>query len=100
MKRSLLIKTESGSFRAVPQEHLSDASGVAANLGSFGVSSWVAIDAEDLLIQSIDEQKMSREKILASRFLQFLSDRRLTMELLKQLSIDEQNRLKKEFLGE
>jgi len=99
MKRNTFIKTESGSFKAIHHEPLSDASSIAANLGSTAGSSWV-IDAEDALIQSLDEQNMSPEKITASRFLTFLGNQRLTVATLEALPVEEQVRLKKEFLGE
>lgn len=54
---------------------------------------------EDGIITEIDESRMSSEKVLATRFLAFLSTRRLTIESLKQLSSQEQNRLKREFIG-
>lgn len=53
---------------------------------------------EDGIITEIDESRMSPKKILATRFLAFLKNRRLTMELLKKLSLEEQVRLKKEFI--
>lgn len=102
MKHNILIKTESGSHKAIPRTSISDASGIAANLSRGGEeeTSWVAIDAEDVLIQSIDEQRypQSSEKKQASRFLAFLGNRRLTLEKLKELSVSEQLRLKREFL--
>ena len=53
---------------------------------------------EDELVQSIDEEKMTREKILATRFLNFLGNRRLTIKKLSELPIEEQNRIKTEFI--
>ncbi len=52
----------------------------------------------DEVIRLIDESKMSPQKLLASRFIEFLGNRRLNMEKFKQLSWNEQNRMKKEFL--
>lgn len=54
---------------------------------------------EDQIITEIDESRMSPNKILATRFLSFLSDRNLTIDLLKQLPVEEQARIRKEFLG-
>ena len=55
-------------------------------------------DPEDELVQSIDEQKMSPEKLLTTRFLAFLGNRRLSLATLKLLPKEEQQRLKREFL--
>lgn len=99
MKRNILIKTESGSFKAIPYEALTDASSVSANLGNTDGSSWIT-DPEETIIKGIDERKMSPQQIQASHFLEFLGNQRLTLEELKQLPIEEQTRLKKEFLGE
>lgn len=52
----------------------------------------------DEIIQAVDESRMSLEKVIAQRFIQFLGNRRLTVTVLKTLSIEEQDRLKKEFL--
>jgi hypothetical protein len=57
-----------------------------------------AVDPEEEFIQDIDEEKMTPEKILATRFLNFLGGRQLTMEKLRALPTKEQQRLKKEFL--
>ena len=53
---------------------------------------------EDDIITEIDESRMSKEKILATRFLSFLGNRRLTMKSLKKLPLEEQTRLRKEFI--
>ena len=58
------------------------------------------IDPEEELITELDEQRMSPEKIAATRFLKFLGDQRLDMQKLKSLSPEQQARLRKEFLGE
>jgi hypothetical protein len=55
-------------------------------------------NVEDELIQDIDEQGMSPEKILASRFLTFLGNRQISLTDLFLLPEEEQQRLKKEFL--
>jgi hypothetical protein len=52
---------------------------------------------EDVLINGIDEQKMTAEKIYARRFLDFLGNRRLTLQKLSELPKIEQNRLRTEF---
>jgi hypothetical protein len=57
-------------------------------------------DAEDEMITAIDEHRMSPAKLSATRFLTFLGNRRLTIAKLKELPIEEQKRLKKEFLGD
>lgn len=54
-------------------------------------------DAEEELIQNIDEHRMSATKVMVSRFISFLGNRRLTMDSLKLLPAHEQQRLKKEF---
>lgn len=54
-------------------------------------------DSEEELIQNLDEQKMSPQKLLASRFLTFLGNHRLNLEKLKQLSQEEQDKLREEF---
>jgi hypothetical protein len=103
MKRNILIKTESGSFKAVPMNHISDASSIVANLGPSGeekYAGWVAVDAEESLIQSIDEQRHpeSQEKKRAKKFLIFLGNHRLSLLTLRALPAEEQKRLKDEFL--
>lgn len=55
-------------------------------------------DTEDRLIQEIDERNMSPRKLLATRFLTFLGNRRLTLEKLKLLPKEERQRIRKEFL--
>lgn len=98
MKRNILIKTESGGYKAIPMEHISDASSGDANLATGG--SWLAVDAEDKLIAHIDEQKMSSQKLLATRFLTFLAEKNLNTEKLKLLPKDRQREIKTEFLKE
>ena len=56
-------------------------------------------DTEDELIKNIDEDYVQPEKLLANRFLTFLGNRRLTISSLAMLSTEEQQRIKKEFLG-
>lgn len=56
-------------------------------------------DPEEEIINSIDEQKMSSKKILATRFLTFLGNRRLTLEKLKVLPKENQDKLRKEFFS-
>jgi len=58
------------------------------------------VDPEEELITEIDEQRMSPEKIAATRFLKFLEDKKLTLERLKTLPSQERDRLKREFLGD
>ena len=58
------------------------------------------IDPEEELVTELDEQRMSPEKIAATRFLKFLADNRLDMEKLRALPLEDQARLKREFLGE
>ena len=53
---------------------------------------------EEELITEIDESRMSPEKIVATRFLKFLGNRRLTLASLKALPIKEQKKVKKEFI--
>lgn len=52
----------------------------------------------DEIIRAIDEQNMSSDKILVSRFLEFLGNRRLTVATLQDLSTEEQAQIKKEFI--
>ena len=96
MKRNILVKTESGGYKAIPMEHISDASSGDANLATGG--SWLAVDAEDKLITHLDEQKMSPQKLLATRFLTFLKEKNLDMVKLQALSKDRQLKIKTEFL--
>ena len=67
----------------------------------------VAIDTQDskavssapkVNVQGIDEKYMPVQKLLATRFLAFLSNQRLTLDILKSLPLEEQQRLRKEFL--
>jgi hypothetical protein len=64
------------------------------------------LDPEEELVRDIDEQRMSPSKLLATRFLIFISSRLapnggfLNIEKLNKLPIEEQQRIKKEFLGE
>jgi hypothetical protein len=58
------------------------------------------IDSEESLVTDIDEQRMSSEKLIATRFLSFLANKRLDMTKLKLLTVEEQQSLKKEFLGD
>jgi hypothetical protein len=52
---------------------------------------------EDEIIDTIDESKMSPNKTAAKWFLEFLANRRLTLEKVKQLSDKEQEELRVEF---
>jgi hypothetical protein len=54
---------------------------------------------ESVIINAIDESRLSPQKARARRFLIFLGNRRLTAEKLKELSLAEQERLRKEFEG-
>lgn len=54
-------------------------------------------DPADAIIDMIDVQK-SPQKVLARNFLQFLGNRRLTLEKLKTLSKQEQQNIREEFL--
>lgn len=65
--------------------------------GAGGRQAVATFDAEEGYIHRIDEASMSEEKLQATRFLQFLSSRRLTLDKVKNLSLEEQKRLKKEF---
>ena len=55
-------------------------------------------NVEDEIIQEIDEQKIPPAKLLATRFLTFLGNRRFSLIDFILLSTEEQERLKKEFL--
>ena len=55
-------------------------------------------DPELEIIRSIDEERMSTPQIYARMFISFLGNRRLNVESLKSLPVEEQNRLKREFL--
>jgi hypothetical protein len=81
MKYNVFVETESGAFRAIGLQE------------EFHTDQLL----EDELINSIDEQEMSPEQILARRFLKFLGNRRLTMKKLLELPVDEQLRIKEEF---
>jgi len=52
----------------------------------------------DEIIRAVDESRMRSDKILAQRFIEFLGNRRLTVWGLKNLFIEEQAKLRKEFL--
>lgn len=56
------------------------------------------VEYEDEIINMIDEDRTPSDKKLAIRFLKFLTDRNLTVELLGKLSVDEQIQLKQEFI--
>jgi hypothetical protein len=77
-------------------EHISDASTGDANLATGG--SWLAVDAEDKFITRLDEQKMSSQKLLVTRFLTFLKEKNLDMAKLQALPKDRQAEIKTEFL--
>ncbi|VVB52923.1 Uncharacterised protein [uncultured archaeon] len=55
------------------------------------------IDPEADLIAAIDEETMSLDEILVTRFTEFLGNNRLTLDTFEQQSEDEQERLRKEF---
>lgn len=68
--------------------------------GGSGLAVGIFEDQEDLLINEIDKADWSSEKILANEFLAFLGNRRLTLTKLKELPIEEQERLRIEFMGD
>jgi hypothetical protein len=77
MKHSIFVKMEGGGSRAIALQ-----------------------STEDEMIQEIEEKGMQLEKLVATRFLAFLGNRRISLEELRALPIEEQNRLKKEFRGD
>jgi len=83
MKSSVFIETETGAFKSI---------GIQEEFYENQV-------LEDEIIDSIDEQKMTPEQILARRFLKFLGNRRLNMKKLQELPVEEQVRIKREFIG-
>lgn len=89
MKLNTFVPTRGGGKFADNQLNHSSITGEAVS-GPFS--------PEEDLITEIDESRMSTEKIIAVRFLKFLGNRRLTIESLKQLSIEEQKKIKKEFI--
>lgn len=52
----------------------------------------------DEIIKTLDERKMTPDKILATRFLEFLGNRRMTIEDLKNLSTEGQAEIRREFI--
>lgn len=89
MKINIFIPTVSGGKFASSTAYHSSLSG-SETTGPYSPG--------DEVIRAIDESKMSPEKIIAQRFLEFLGNRRLTVQQIKEFSIEEQNRLKKEFI--
>lgn len=87
MKVNILVPTRKGGKFAGDYLHSSVTGEAQSGPGS----------PEDELITSIDESKMSTEKIVASRFLTFLANRNLTIGDLSKLTPTEQSRIKKEF---
>lgn len=55
---------------------------------------------EDEIIDSIDNSRMSPQKLIVKQFLLFLENHKLNMTTLKMLTVEEQLSLKKEFLEE
>ena len=64
-----------------------------------GVATGESTSPEDEIINAIDERKMSDEKYTAIKFLEFLGNRRLTLEDVNNLTAEEQSKLKKEFIN-
>lgn len=87
MKINILVPTRSGGKFAGDSPH--------SSVAGESVSGPAA--PEDELITIIDEDKMSVEKIVATRFLRFLGNQRLTIDKLNNLPKEEQQRIKKEF---
>lgn len=86
MKHNILIKKENGGYKAITLKRV-------FNDEQAGFET-----TENDLIQNIDERLMSPTKLLVTRFLTFLGNRRLTLEKLKALPKAEQRRLRKEFV--
>jgi hypothetical protein len=82
VKTNVFVETESHSYKSI---------GLQEDFYSDQI-------LEDDLIDSIDSEKMSPERILTRRFLKFLGNRRLSIAKLRGLSVAEQARIKKEFL--
>jgi len=80
MKVNIFVEKDNGGFKAIDLVGTTNDGGI-----------------EDILIQNIDESKMSAKKLLATRFLNFLANRALNMEKLLALPIKEQSRLRREF---
>lgn len=83
MKTNIFVRKENGGWKSV---------GLSEGEGDGGL--------EDILIQQMDETKMTREQIIVSRFHIFLGNQRLNIEKLLALPKEEQDRLRREFLGE
>jgi hypothetical protein len=77
MKHNVFVEVEDGGRRAVGLQN-----------------------TEEEMIRDIDERSLPLEKLIATRFIAFLGDRRLNLEKLKALPLSEQARLKKEFRGD
>ena len=90
MKINILAPTRSGGKFAGDTPH--------SSISGESVSGPAA--PEDKIITDIDEEKMTHEKFVATRFLTFLGNQRLTLEQLNNLPEKEQQRIKKEFIGD
>lgn len=55
-------------------------------------------DTESELVEDIDKPKYTTEQWRAKKFLEFLGNRRLSIDKLKQLDTQEQKRIRQEFL--
>lgn len=55
-------------------------------------------DPEEQAVDSIDKRKFTAEQWRAKKFVEFLGNRHLDVAKLKQLSAEEQSRLRKEFM--
>lgn len=54
-------------------------------------------DVEDTMIRELDEDNMSHDKLIANKFLLFLGDNRLTINMFEQLYEQERKRLLRDF---
>jgi hypothetical protein len=89
MKVNVLISTKSGAKFVDYSPQYSSITGEETH---------GPVAPEDEIIDEIDESRQSIDKFLAVKFLAFLKNRRLTMEMVKLLSPEEQQRLKREFI--
>ncbi len=56
-------------------------------------------DPEIEFVEEIDKERYTPIQWKAKKFIEFLGNKRLNMQKLRQLSSEEQSRLRKEFMG-
>lgn len=82
MKANVFIEIQGGVYRSI---------GLQEDFYASQIS-------EDDIIQDIDEESMTPQKIVADRFLKFLGNQRMNIARLLRLPETEQKRIKKQFM--